>query len=112
MDTGKANWATTKGVSSIHNIIRIEIFRHYEQSIDTYELVMLTYRDMEETKLLVLEVIEPQAIPNSIAISPIFKNWTIETVLFRGEKQCVVALVKIDNELILMSKEEFDRLLV
>lgn len=111
MNTNKMNWATTKGVSGIHNIIRIEIFRHYEQSIDTYEMMMLSYRDMERTKLLVLEVMEPEAIPNSIAISPLFNNWAIETVLFRENKQCVVVLVKIDSNLILMSKEEFDGLL-
>lgn len=96
----------TKGVDNIHNIIRIELFRHYEQSITTYKLLMLTHTNKSKTELGIFEVMDTSN-PNFIVTSVFYENWTMDTILFKDNKPCIVALVRIDNDLILMSKDEF-----
>lgn len=57
-----------------------------------------------------LGVLEVEEVPKGIAVSPLFSNWAISTSLFKSIVPCIVAIVRIDDDLILMSREEFEAL--
>ena len=108
----KINWVETRGVSSIPSIVKIHLFRHYEQKISTYQLLLLGYLDIQQTKLGVLEATEIylEGVYHGIAVSPIFKHWTLTTEQFKQTKPCILALVRIEEDLILMDRTEFEYL--
>lgn len=107
-NTQHLNWVVTKGAKHIDNIIRIRIFRHYEHKISTYKLLLLGYLDKRETQLGILEAEETFGVYNGIMVSPLLKHWEITTCLFRKNNPCIIVIAKIEDDLILMSHEEFE----
>ena len=114
-------WVVTKGAKQVPNIIAIRLFRHYEKQLtskEPYQIIAIGYINNEQTELGIYEAEEINAgtnanvydgltISEGFAVSPLFKGWSIHTILYQGNPPCILALVKIENDIILMTLEEF-----
>lgn len=108
-------WAITKGAKQLNipNIISIYLFRHYEKHLKTYQIIAIGYTDQAKTQLTIYEAEEissydkHEGVYDSLVVSPLFRHWFIETIQYRDNHPCLLTLVKIENDLILMTYEEF-----
>lgn len=111
-------WTITKGAKQLNipNIIFIYLFRHYEKHLKTYQTIAIGYTDQARTQLTIYEAEELGSYnkqegvyeeSEGLAISPFFKHWFIETIQYRDTHPCLLTIVKIENDLILMTYEEF-----
>lgn len=107
------DWVVTKGAKQLPNFIAIHLFRHYERTIKTYQIIALGYTDKEQTQLGIYEAEEIRSydiageVYEGLLTSLLFKHWSIETIQYRYQNPCILVLVRIENDLILMTYEEF-----
>lgn len=114
-------WVVTRGAKQVPNIIAIQLFRHYEKQItrkQPYQIIAIGYINKEQTELGIYEAEEITnqasgeahngiAASEGFAISTLFKHWFMHTLLYQGNPPCLLALVKIEDDIILMTLEEF-----
>lgn len=109
-------WLVTKGAKQVPNIIAINLFRHYEKQLTNkkyYQIIAIGYTNKEQTELVIYEAEEftgttpTNSKAEAFALSPLFRHWFIQTILYRGHLPRLLVLVKIENDVILMTLEEF-----
>lgn len=108
----RPKWNISTGASSIHCTVYIEIFKYYAEKrhrLIDYKHLVVNYINESRT---VVGVYEAERIPGTkaIAINPLHSILEINTSLFEEKNPALLTIMRSDDSLFILRKEEFERL--